>query len=78
MGWDAISPSNTATSQESPEEEALTGRKLTHFYSLQMFPFFILLSVLENVARFFAGKSISRMNDTVASISQGIFQDCLR
>ena len=43
-----------------------------------MFPFFVLLSFLENGFRLLGGKTISRINDTVASVSQGIFQDCLR
>jgi len=45
---------------------------------VEMLPFFILLSVFENAVRYLTGRGILRMNDTVASFSQGMFQDCLR
>ena len=43
-----------------------------------MFPCFILLSFIENGIRLIQWKKILRANDTMASISQGIFQECIR
>ena len=46
--------------------------------SLQMFPALVFIAVLENVVRFLKGKSILRVNDSIASLASGIFQDCFR
>lgn len=43
-----------------------------------MFPVFIFLAFVENLIRFFSGKSILRLNDSIASISSGLVQDCFR
>jgi hypothetical protein len=43
-----------------------------------MFPIFASLVVVENGIRILKGKSILRVNDSVASLGQGIFQECLR
>jgi hypothetical protein len=43
-----------------------------------MFPIFIILAFAENGLRLLKGKSILRANDTIASISQGLFQECVR
>jgi hypothetical protein len=43
-----------------------------------MFPIFIVLALAENGLRLLKGKSILRANDTIASISQGLFQECIR
>ncbi len=43
-----------------------------------MFPIFIVLALAENGLRLLKGKSILRANDTIASISQGLFQECVR
>ena len=43
-----------------------------------MFPVFITLALAENGLRLLRGKSILRTNDTIASIGQGIFQECIR
>ncbi|CAG2115585.1 unnamed protein product, partial [Medioppia subpectinata] len=47
-------------------------------YVAEMFPVFIALAVAENGIRLLKGKSILRPNDTMASIGQGIFQECIR
>ncbi|XP_053206897.1 alkylglycerol monooxygenase-like [Panonychus citri] len=47
-------------------------------YVVEMFPFFVIMSVLENAVRLFTGKGILRTNDSIASLSSGIFQECLR
>lgn len=46
--------------------------------SSQMFPFFVLMAFLENGIRLITGKGILRVNDSIASLSQGVFQECLR
>jgi hypothetical protein len=43
-----------------------------------MFPIFASLVVVENGIRILKGKSILRVNDSVASLGQGVFQECLR
>lgn len=43
-----------------------------------MFPVFVVASVLENLIRMMQGKCSIRVNETVGSLSQGIFQECLR
>lgn len=44
-----------------------------------MFPVFFVASFLENTYRvLFLSKSPIRINDTIGSLSQGIFQECLR
>lgn len=43
-----------------------------------MFPIFVLAAVLEVGVRLLQGKSILRLNESVASLSAGIFQECLR
>ncbi|KAH9526394.1 hypothetical protein DERF_000492 [Dermatophagoides farinae] len=47
-------------------------------YVSEMFPVFIFLAFIENLIRFFSGKSILRLNDSIASISSGLVQDCFR
>ena len=44
----------------------------------QMFPIFVSLAVVENGVRLLKGKSILRINDSMASLGQGVFQECLR
>ena len=48
------------------------------FFLCKMLPVFIALGVAENFVRLVKGKPILRTNDTIASISQGIFQECVR
>jgi len=43
-----------------------------------MFPVFFLVAILENVIRLIQGKNSIRVNETIGSLSQGIFQECLR
>ncbi|XP_074599430.1 alkylglycerol monooxygenase isoform X3 [Brevipalpus obovatus] len=45
---------------------------------MKMFPFFVLMAFLENGIRLITGKGILRVNDSIASLSQGVFQECLR
>lgn len=49
---------------------------LSHFN--QMFPVFVAASIGENLIRVLQGRSLIRVNETVGSLSQGIFQECLR
>lgn len=44
----------------------------------KMFPVFVFLSIIENIIRYFSGKNILRLNDSIASISSGLVQDCFR
>lgn len=43
-----------------------------------MFPIFVMIAIIENGVRLLKGKSILRLNDSMASLSQGIFQECFR
>lgn len=43
-----------------------------------MFPVFVVASVVENLIRMLQGRCPIRVNETVGSLSQGIFQECLR
>lgn len=43
-----------------------------------MFPVFFFVAIFENAIRLLQGRSPSRINETVGSLSQGIFQECLR
>lgn len=43
-----------------------------------MFPVFFFSVIAENGIRLLQGKSSIRVNETVGSLSQGIFQECLR
>ncbi|XP_054156015.1 alkylglycerol monooxygenase-like [Oppia nitens] len=47
-------------------------------YVEEMFPVFIALAIAENGLRLVKGKPIYRFNDTIASVGQGIFQECVR
>ncbi|KAJ6224895.1 hypothetical protein RDWZM_003440 [Blomia tropicalis] len=47
-------------------------------YVTQLFPSLILIAVIENLIRLIRGKSLLRVNDSIASLSSGIFQDCFR
>lgn len=43
-----------------------------------MFPVFFFAAIVENGIRLLQGKNSIRVNETVGSLSQGIFQECLR
>ncbi|OTF71881.1 hypothetical protein BLA29_004188 [Euroglyphus maynei] len=47
-------------------------------YVSEMFHVFIFLAFIENIIRFCRGKTIIRLNDSIASISSGLVQDCFR
>lgn len=43
-----------------------------------MFPVFFVAAIIENAIRLLQGRHSIRVNETVGSLSQGIFQECLR
>ena len=51
-----------------------------HFFAcfLQLYPALIFVVIIENAIRLLKGKSLPRVNDSIASLSSGIFQDCFR
>ncbi|XP_054162262.1 alkylglycerol monooxygenase-like [Oppia nitens] len=61
-----------------PSECMYPDIKLVPRYVEEMFPIFVSLIVAENAVRLLKGKSILRINDSIASLGQGVFQECLR
>lgn len=47
-------------------------------YVTEMFPVFFMAAILENSIRLLQGRSSIRINESIGSLSQGIFQECLR
>lgn len=70
---------NQAGNRSAPFFEAYhSGHKYLSCTHTQMFSVFILLAIIENALRLLKGKPILRLNDSIASLSSGIFQDCFR
>ncbi|KAG9511096.1 Alkylglycerol monooxygenase [Fragariocoptes setiger] len=47
-------------------------------YVTEMFPVFVFMSVIENAVKLIQGKHLLRVNESIGSLSAGIFQECFR